>query len=97
MRELRYVNIFAVSLVNQRTQVGDNVTFTCVDDLDFNNYTWQYNGVTITDEPGHISGANTSVLMIIDVSPTEWGTYRCIATSSNLSTTVFADGILRGK
>lgn len=94
---MRYVNIFAVSLVDQFTQVGGDVTFTCVDDLDFNNYTWQYNDVTITDEPGHISGVNTSELMITDVSPTEWGTYRCIATSSSFNTTVFADGMLHGE
>ena len=85
------------TLVDQVTQVGGNVTFTCVDDLGSNHYTWQYNGITITDEPGHISGANTSVLTITDVSAAEWGTYRCIATNNILSTTVFTDGVLYGK
>ena len=68
-----------------------------MDDLGSNHYTWQYNGITITDEPGHISGANTSVLTITDVSAAEWGTYRCIATNSILSTTLFTDGVLYGK
>ena len=33
------------------------------------------------DDPGHIEGANTDTLMIINVLVTDWGMYSCEATN----------------
>ena len=66
-------------------------------DDSFFDYTWQYNGFTIFDEPGHITGANSSTLIITNVTATDWGTYRCIAMHRNFNRTNTAQGILHGK
>ena len=85
-------------LADQFTQVGGDVMFTCTDDFSY-DYIWQYNGFTISDEPGHITGANTRTLMITNVTTTDWGTYQCIETQDNIyiSITTTAEGILHGK
>ena len=60
--------------------VSDNVTFTCeASGSPPINYRWLYNGNCIMDDPGHIEGANTSTLMIINIRVTEWGMYGCEA------------------
>ena len=96
MHIFNYFNFIEI-LADQYTQVGGNVIFTCMSDSSF-NYTWQYNGFTIFDEPGHITGANSSSLVITNVTATDWGTYQCIATHRNVfSRTYTAEGILHGK
>ena len=62
--------------------VSDNVTFTCkASGSPPINYRWSYNGNYIMDDPGHIEGANTDTLMIINVLVTDWGMYSCEATN----------------
>ena len=62
--------------------VSDNVTFTCeASGSPPINYRWLYNGNYIMDDPGHIEGANTDTLMIINVLVTDWGIYSCEATN----------------
>ena len=61
---------------------SDNVTFTCeASGSPPINYRWLYNGNYITDDPGHIEGATTDTLMIINVRVTDWGMYSCEATN----------------
>ena len=62
--------------------VSDNVTFTCgASGSSVVTYKWSYNGNYIMDDPGHIEGANTDTLMIINVLVTDWGMYSCEATN----------------
>ena len=67
---------------DELVNVSDNVTFTC-EALGSSpiNYKWLYNGNCIMDDPGHIEGANTDTLMIINVRETDWGVYSCEATN----------------
>ena len=67
---------------NELVNVSDNVTFTCeASGSPPINYRWLYNGNYIMDDPGHIEGANTDILMIINVLVTDWGMYSCEATN----------------
>ena len=60
--------------------VSDNITFTCgASGSPPISYRWLYNSNYIMDDPGHIEGANTSTLMIINVHVTDWGMYSCEA------------------
>ena len=62
--------------------VSDNVTFTCeASGSPPISYRWLYNGNYIMDDPGHIEGANTDTLMIINVLVTDWGMYSCETTN----------------
>jgi len=91
---VNYINSHLGILTDQFTQTGGYATFTCVDDLSY-NYTWEYNGMIIDDDPGHIEGATTSILTISNVTTSDWGTYYCIATNSITSVTLY--GVLHGK
>ena len=42
------------------------------------------------DDPGHIEGANSPTLMIVNVAVTDWGVYNCIA--SNIVNNVTSNG-----
>ena len=67
---------------DELVDVSDNVTFTCeASGSPPINYRWLYNGNYIMDDPGHIEGANTDTLMIINVLVTDWGMYSCEATN----------------
>ena len=62
--------------------VGDSVSFTCeASGSTPISYSWLYNGNDITDDPGHIEGANTNTLMIVKVAVTDWGMYSCVASN----------------
>ena len=45
------------------------------------SYRWLYNGNDVMDDPGHIEGANTNTLMIVNVTVTDWGMYSCVASN----------------
>ena len=67
---------------DELVSVSDNVTFTCEASGSLPiNYSWLYNGSYIMDDPGHIEGANTDTLMIINVLVNDWGMYSCEATN----------------
>ena len=97
--DIRKYNAYVIfnlvgTLTSQFTHVGGNVSFTCINDVSF-DYAWYYNNFTVVDDPGHITGANTSTLVITNVSATEWGAYQCIATHNNFSSIV--EGTLHGE
>ena len=77
--------------------VSDNVTFICAaSGSPPITYRWLYNGNYIMDDPGHIEGANTDTLMIINVLVTDWGMYSCEAT--NIVNSATSDNVtLHGK
>ena len=67
---------------DELVDVSDNIIFTCVaSGSPPINYRWLYNGNYVIDDPGHIEGANTDTLMIINVLVTDWGMYSCEATN----------------
>lgn len=45
------------------------------------SYTWQFNGGALPADP-RITGANTSMLVIADVSSVDAGSYRCVVSNS---------------
>ena len=62
--------------------MSDSVNFTCEASGSLPiNYRWTYNGVDVMDDPGHIEGANSSTLMIVNVAVTDWGVYNCTASN----------------
>ena len=68
--------------LDELVNVSDNVTFTCeASGSQPITYKWSYNSNYIMDDPGHIEGANTDTLMIINVLVTDWGMYSCEATN----------------
>lgn len=76
--------------VGRSTCVGGDVT------LSFGSfatepavYQWERDGVSLTDEPGHIEGVATSTLQIIGARPDDNGVYRCrVANDCGRATTV---------
>ena len=71
--------------------VSDSVNFTCeASGTSPIYYRWLYNGNYIMDDPGHIEGVNTTILMIVNVAVTDWGVYSCEA--SNSFNNVTSDG-----
>ena len=77
--------------------VGDNVNFTCEASGSMPiSYSWLFNDTDVMNDPGHIEGANTSTLMIINVTVTDWGVYSCVA-SNNVDNDTSNEAILYGK
>ena len=67
---------------DELVNVSDSVNFTCeASGSTPISYRWLYNGNDITDDPGHIEGANTNTLMIVNVEVTDWGVYSCVASN----------------
>ena len=63
--------------------ISDSVNFTCEASGSLPiYYRWLYNGNYIMDDPGHIDGINTTILMIVNVTVTDWGVYSCEASNS---------------
>ena len=76
---------------HELVDVSDSVNFTCeASGSSPFYYRWLYNGNYIMDDPGHIEGVNTSTLMIVNVTVTDWGVYSCEA--SNSFNNVTSDG-----
>ena len=62
--------------------VSDSVNFTCnASGSEPISYRWLYNGNDVTNDLGHIEGANTNTLMIVNVEVTDWGVYSCVASN----------------
>lgn len=53
-------------------------------------YRWRRNGVDLSDEPNHISGATSSTLTLTNLVPTDYALYQCNVTNSCGSTLTFA-------
>ena len=71
--------------------VNDSVNFTCeASGSQPITYRWMYNGSYVMNDPGHIEGANTSTLMIVNILVTDWGVYSCEA--SNIVNNVTSNG-----
>ena len=65
---------------DQAVNINDSVNFTCeASGVSMINYTWTFNGNDLMNDPGHIEGASSSTLMIIDVNVTDGGEYSCRA------------------
>ena len=70
--------------------VNGSVNFTCeAPGSQPITYRWMYNGNYVMNDPGHIEGANTSTLMIVNILVTDWGVYSCEA--SNVVNNVTSD------
>ena len=68
--------------VDQTSNIGSNVSFTCeASGSQSIGYKWWHNNNELVNDPGHIEGSNTSMLMIINVTVTDWGIYTCEATN----------------
>ena len=97
-----YISFTVGVLITTHPQVelvslSDNVTFSCeASGSPPINYRWLYNGNYIMDVPGHIEGANTSTLMIINVHVTDWGTYSCEAINI-VNNATSNEAVLNGK
>lgn len=46
------------------------------------NYQWKFNGLPLTDVPGHVQGATTSRLVLSGLALSEAGTYACEVSNS---------------
>ena len=80
---------------DQVANVNDNVTFTCeATNASMLNYNWTFNNNDLMDDPGHIEGADSRTLMIIGVSITDGGEYRCVADYPDLHTYITSDPAL---
>ena len=67
---------------DELVNVSDSVNFTCgASGSTAISYRWLYNDNDVTDDPGHIEGANTNTLMIVNVTVTDWGVYSCVASN----------------
>ena len=64
---------------------GDDVTFTCEASGGTGSisYRWLFNGGELMADPGHISGVDTTNLMITSVIATDGGIYNCEATDAS--------------
>ena len=61
---------------------SDSVNFTCeASGSPPINYRWLYNGNYIMNDPEHIESVNTTTLMIVNVTVTDWGVYTCEASN----------------
>ena len=70
--------------VDQFINVSDDVMFKCeASGSSPITYQWLYNGTELLDHPPymHISGANTSTLIISNTNITLWGRYSCVASN----------------
>ena len=74
-----FTAVFFTHPQDQAANVNDNVTFTCEASDDNIDYTWTFNDSDLMNDPGHIKGANTNILMIIGVSVADGGEYSCRA------------------
>ena len=99
---ISYVSLTVGVLITTHPQdelvnVSDSVNFTCeASGSSPIYYRWLYNGNYITNDPGHIEGVNTTTLMIVNVTVTDWGMYSCEA--SNIVNNVTSNGAtLHGK
>ena len=76
---------------DELVNVSDSVNFTCeASGSSPISYRWLYNGNYIMNDPGHIEGVNTTTLMIVNVTVTDWGMYSCEA--SNIVNNVTSNG-----
>ena len=67
---------------DELVNVSDSVSFTCnASGSEPISYRWLYNGNNVTNDPGHIEGANTNTLMIVNVEVTDWGVYSCVTSN----------------
>ena len=74
--------MIAIHPQDELVNVSDSVSFTCnASGSEPISYRWLYNGNNITDDFGHIDGANTNTLMIVNVEVTDWGMYSCVASN----------------
>ena len=65
---------------DELANVSDSVNFACeASGSSPIYYRWLYNGNYIMNDPGHIEGINTTTLMIVNVTVTDWGMYSCEA------------------
>ena len=85
--------------MNETVAVGNDVNFTCEasDGIPPISYRWLFNGVELMADPGHISGVNTTSLMITDVVASDGGTYSCEATDSNVGNVTSNEATLYSK
>ena len=68
---------------HELVDVSDSVNFTCEASGSLPiYYRWLYNSNYIMNDPGHIDGINTTTLMIVNVTMTDWGVYSCEASNS---------------
>ena len=67
---------------DQAADVNASVNFTCEASSSSVTYSWTFNGSNVTDDVGHIEGANTSTLMLFGVNVTDGGRYNCIVSSN---------------
>lgn len=64
---------------NQSVDQGADVVFSCAATGSGTlSYQWLRNGITMTDEPGHISGASTSTLTIFNARTTDEAVYTVV-------------------
>ena len=67
---------------DELVSVSDSVNFTCeASGSSPISYRWLYIGNYIMEDPGHIEGVNTTTLMIVNVTFTDWGMYSCEASN----------------
>ena len=85
--------------MNETVDIGDDVNFTCEasDGIPPINYRWLFNGGDLMTDPGHISGVNTTSLMITNVIATDGGTYSCEATDSDVGNVTSNEATLYSK
>ena len=85
--------------MNETVDIGDDVTFTCEASggIPPISYRWLFNGVELMAEPGHISGVNTTSLMITDVVATDVGTYSCEAADADVGNVTSNEATLYSK
>ena len=76
--------MFTTHPTDQTVNIGENVTFTCEASGGTGpiSYRWLFNGNELMANPGHISGVDTTSLMITSVIATDGGRYNCEATDS---------------
>jgi hypothetical protein len=55
-------------------------------------YRWQRDGIDLADG-GHVSGSATALLSISSIDSTDEGSYRCVVTGANGSTTSYSAGL----
>ena len=89
---------------NISTNVGNSVNFLCVaEGAPVPSITWEYNGnhLSLSGSIGEDTTVNgTTVSSTLTISPlgySSFGAYRCVANSSTLMRSVFAEAVLHGE